>query len=128
MTEAGSKVPLMNLLGFLLVLNPKDPTVRNRSSEKLPCMCAYRAQCPHTQAYPAASRPPPQRRGLPATNRALMGPLGLRLEVDLGFRIMENKMETTIVYWGYIGITEKKMETTIMENVNEIKLNDYNSV
>ena len=27
---------------------------------------------------------------------------------------MEKKMETTIVYWGYIGITEKKMETTIM--------------
>ena len=26
---------------------------------------------------------------------------------------MENKMETTIVYWGYIGILEKKMETTI---------------
>ena len=23
-------------------------------------------------------------------------------------------METTIVYWGYIGIMEKKMETTIM--------------
>ena len=26
--------------------------------------------------------------------------------------IVENKMETTIVYWGYIGIMEKKMETT----------------
>ena len=26
---------------------------------------------------------------------------------------MENQMETTIVYWGYIGIMEKKMETTI---------------
>ena len=26
---------------------------------------------------------------------------------------MENKMETTVVYWGYIGIMEKKMETTI---------------
>ena len=25
--------------------------------------------------------------------------------------IMENKMETTVVYWGYIGIMEKKMET-----------------
>ena len=24
------------------------------------------------------------------------------------------KMETTIVYWGYIGIMEKKMETTIL--------------
>ena len=23
-------------------------------------------------------------------------------------------METTVVYWGYIGIMEKKMETTIM--------------
>ena len=28
--------------------------------------------------------------------------------------IMEQKMETTIVYRGYIGIMEKKMETTIM--------------
>ena len=27
---------------------------------------------------------------------------------------MEKKMETTIVYWGYIGIVEKKMETSIM--------------
>ena len=25
---------------------------------------------------------------------------------------MEKEMETTIVYWGYIGIMEKKMETT----------------
>ena len=25
--------------------------------------------------------------------------------------IMEKNMETTIVYWGYIGIVEKKMET-----------------
>ena len=28
--------------------------------------------------------------------------------------IMEKKMETTIVYWGCIGIMEKKMETTIV--------------
>ena len=28
--------------------------------------------------------------------------------------IMEKKMEATIVYWGYIGIMEKKMETTIV--------------
>ena len=28
--------------------------------------------------------------------------------------IMEKKMETTIVYWGYMGIMEKKMETTIV--------------
>ena len=27
---------------------------------------------------------------------------------------MEKKMETTIVYWGYMGIMEKKMETTIV--------------
>ena len=26
--------------------------------------------------------------------------------------IMEKKMETTIVYWGYMGIMEKEMETT----------------
>ena len=28
--------------------------------------------------------------------------------------IMEKKMETTIVYWVYIGIMEKKMETTVV--------------
>ena len=28
--------------------------------------------------------------------------------------IMEKRMETTIVYWGYIGIMEKRMETTIV--------------
>ena len=28
--------------------------------------------------------------------------------------IMEKKMETTIIYWGYIGIMEKNMETTII--------------
>ena len=27
--------------------------------------------------------------------------------------LMEKKMETTIVYWGYIGIMEKIMEATI---------------
>ena len=27
--------------------------------------------------------------------------------------ITENKMETTVVHWGYIGIMENKMETTI---------------
>ena len=27
--------------------------------------------------------------------------------------IMEKKMETTILYWGYIGAVEKKMDTTI---------------
>ena len=27
---------------------------------------------------------------------------------------MEKKMETTIVYWGYVGIMEKKMETNIV--------------
>ena len=28
--------------------------------------------------------------------------------------IMEKRMETTVIYWGYIGIMEKRMETTIM--------------
>ena len=32
----------------------------------------------------------------------------------LGLGIMEKKMETTIVYWGYMGIMENKMETTII--------------
>ena len=30
---------------------------------------------------------------------------------------MENKMETTIVYWDYIGIMENKLETTILPAV-----------
>ena len=30
--------------------------------------------------------------------------------------IMEKKMESTIVHWGYMGIMEKKMETTITCN------------
>ena len=29
-------------------------------------------------------------------------------------RIMEKKMETTIVYWGFVGIMENQMETTIV--------------
>ena len=29
-------------------------------------------------------------------------------------------METTIVYWGYIGIMENKMETTIMAYIGII--------
>ena len=28
--------------------------------------------------------------------------------------IIESQMETTIVYWGYIGIIENEMETTII--------------
>ena len=28
--------------------------------------------------------------------------------------IMEKKMETTVVYWGNIGIMENKMEATIL--------------
>ena len=28
--------------------------------------------------------------------------------------ILEKKRETTIVYWGYVGILEKTMETTIV--------------
>ena len=27
---------------------------------------------------------------------------------------MEKKMESTMVYWGYIGIVEKKMESTVL--------------
>ena len=30
-------------------------------------------------------------------------------------------METTIVYWGYIGIMEKKMETTIYNGVGKVR-------
>ena len=31
-------------------------------------------------------------------------------------------METTIVYWGYVGMMENEMETTIMENQMEKKM------
>ena len=33
---------------------------------------------------------------------------------------MENKMEATIVYWGYIGIMEIKMEATIVTGSAQI--------
>ena len=32
---------------------------------------------------------------------------------------MEKKMETTPIYWGYIGVMEKKMETTTIYWGNE---------
>ena len=41
--------------------------------------------------------------------------IGITEDIYWGYiGIMENKMETTIVYKGYIGIMEKKMETTIV--------------
>ena len=40
---------------------------------------------------------------------------GLRFRDILG--IMEKKMETAIVYWGYIGNNGKKMEATIVFRV-----------
>ena len=36
--------------------------------------------------------------------------------------IMEKKMETSIVYWGYIGIMEKKMSITIVPKTLNPKL------
>ena len=30
------------------------------------------------------------------------------------YRIMENRLETTILHWGYIGIMEQKMQTTLV--------------
>ena len=33
-----------------------------------------------------------------------------------------HKVNTALFYWGYIGIMEKKMETTIMENQMEKKV------
>ena len=38
----------------------------------------------------------------------------MSLYVTSVYGIMENKMETTMVYWGYIGVMEKKMETTMV--------------
>ena len=38
--------------------------------------------------------------------------LGLGAQVSIG--IMEKKMETTIVYWGFLGRMENQMETTIV--------------
>ena len=34
---------------------------------------------------------------------------------------MAKKMETTVVYWGYIGIMEKKMEPTLYLPLLELK-------
>ena len=36
-------------------------------------------------------------------------------QVNWGYiGVMEKKMETTIVYWGCIGIMENQMETTVL--------------
>ena len=46
-----------------------------------------------------------------------MGPGGEpRIFWFLTLGIMEEKMETTIVYWGYMGTMEKKMEATIHDD------------
>ena len=39
--------------------------------------------------------------------------------------IMEKKMETTIVYWGYIGRMEEKTETSIVDVMQEISVNGW---
>ena len=49
----------------------------------------------------------------------IMGYIGVILGLYRGYigviwGIMEKKMETTIVYWGYVGIMENKMEATII--------------
>ena len=49
----------------------------------------------------------------PTLSQVKGGYLDLPDAHNSGPGILENQMETTIVYWGYIGIMEKKMETTI---------------
>ena len=50
-----------------------------------------------------------------AQDPGALGLGGLGFRVHLGYLgIMEKKMETTIGYWGYSGIMEKKMEATIV--------------
>ena len=45
----------------------------------------------------------------------IMGYLRVILGLYWGYiGIMENQMETTIVYWWFIGIMEKKKEATIV--------------
>ena len=39
--------------------------------------------------------------------------------LGLYVRIMEKKLETTIVYWGYIGIMEKKMDTIVYWGIGD---------
>ena len=34
--------------------------------------------------------------------------------LTVGDKLMENSMETTIIYWGYIGIMENKKETALV--------------
>ena len=34
--------------------------------------------------------------------------------------VMEKKMETTIIYWGYIGVMEKKTETVMFARLEEV--------
>ena len=45
---------------------------------------------------------------------ALSAPL-LKANFQVPAMGMEKQMETTILYWGYIGIMDKKMEATILD-------------
>ena len=50
-------------------------------------------------------------------SRHVRAPSGIRKKIipcNIGVIIQENQMETTIVYWGYMGIMENKMESIIM--------------
>ena len=56
------------------------------------------------------------------TETAMMGYIGTTMRIitiailvpRVSVGITEKKMETTIVYWGYMGRVQKKLETTII--------------
>ena len=72
--------------------------------------------------------PPPPGRSFQALGPVGLQSLELSREVPAGDKarymgyvgILEKKMETTIVYWGYIGIMENKMETTSFFNLGHV--------
>ena len=45
---------------------------------------------------------------------------GLRFWGYIG--MIENKMETTIVYWGYVGMMENETETTTRQWLEELNM------
>ena len=54
----------------------------------------------------------------PADGETMSSQLPTKLDsLDLGQyadNFMEKKMETTLVWWGYIGVMENRLETTMM--------------
>ena len=90
-------------------------------------MAQAASHLPATGLRPKALNPKPRVRGTQQEPQALLGGSGGPSKwVNNGgyIGIMEKKMETTIAYWGYIRIMEKKMEPNKWVN-NKDNLGSY---